>query len=238
MIKKILITSIILLFPTVVLSDAQRLTIVYPPEENAFHDAAAEIIRQAYGKLEIEIDYQTLPAERALYMSNDGQVDGELVRIEGIENKYPNLIRVPFSHVTADQMAFARDASIRIDGWESLRPYAIAFHRGYKVAEHNTEGMNRIHTKDDAHAFNLLEQGRVDIVIANRYTGDQVIRESGIMNVAMLMPPVQRDPLYHYLHVRHRDLVKKVTKVLKEMERNGEVARIREQFGLQGATGS
>ena len=48
----------------------------------------------------------------------------------------------------------------------------------------------------------------------------------------MLMPPVQRDPLYHYVHSRHRDLVDDITRVLKSMESRGDFARILEQFGV------
>ena len=80
------------------------LTIVYPNEKNAFHDAAADIVRRAYQELGIQIKYKTYPAERALKLSNNGTADGELVRIKGIESKYPNLIRIPISHVTAEQM--------------------------------------------------------------------------------------------------------------------------------------
>ena len=66
---------------------------------------------------------------------------GEIIR--GIDAKYTNLIRIPVSHVTAEQIAFGRDPSLKIDGWQSLKPYRIAFHRGYEVAENHTVGMDR-----------------------------------------------------------------------------------------------
>ena len=68
----------------------------------------------------------------------------ELVRIKGIDKKYTNLIRIPVSHVQAEQMAFGKSGGIKINGWESLKPYKIVFHRGYKVAEQNTIGMKRL----------------------------------------------------------------------------------------------
>ena len=61
---------ITLLFSNSVSADPQTLTIVYPPEKNAFHDAAAAIILEAYKRLNIEIVFKTLPAERALQSSN------------------------------------------------------------------------------------------------------------------------------------------------------------------------
>ena len=212
----------------------RELTFGYPyKQKNAFHDAAAEIIRRAYAYLDIAVAYKASPSERALQMSNKGLVDGELVRIKGIEATYPNLIRVPVSHVTAEQMAFGRDPSVKIDGWNSLKPYRLAFHRGYKVAERNTVGMDRHLSGTDVNAFIMVENGRVDIAIANRFTGAKIISDHGLKGVVMLLPPVQRDPLYHYLHARHRALVADITRVLKSMESQGEMARIRERFGVQ-----
>jgi polar amino acid transport system substrate-binding protein len=165
-------------------------------------------------------------------MSNKGLSDGELVRIEGIEAKYPNLIRIPVSHVTAEQMAFGRDSSLKIEGWTSLKPYRIVFHRGYKVAERNTVDMNRYLTGTDVNAFTMVEKGRMDIAIANRFSGAKIIKDHGLKNVKMLKPPVQRDPLYHYLHSKHGDFVDDITRVLTMMKTEGKFAGILEQFGV------
>ena len=202
------------------------LTIVYPNEVNAFHDAAADIIRHAYKELGIQIKYKTYPAERALSLSNKGVADGELVRIEGIEAKYPNLIRVPVSHVTAEQVAFAKNPNIKISGWGSLKPYRIVFHRGYKVAENNTEGMNRSIVSTDQAAFKMVSNGRMDVVIANRFSGLDVIRKLNLNDVKLLSPPVQTNPLFHYLHSKHRSLVAKVTKILDRMKKDGSFNKI------------
>ena len=213
-------------------AETATLTIVYPQEKNAFHDAAAAIIRQAYGRLGIGVVFETFPAERALQMSNRGLADGELVRIEGIDAEFPNLIRVPVSHVTAEQMAFGRDPAVVVDGWSSLRPYKLVFHRGYKVAEANTAGMDRHLAGTDLAAFKMVEAGRRDLALANRFTGAAVIEALGFRDVVMITPPVQVDPLFHYLHMKHADLVPKITAVLREMADNGEMDAIRRRFDV------
>ena len=48
----------------------------------------------------------------------------------------------------------------------------------------------------------------------------------------MLLPPVQRDPLFHYIHSNHSDLVADVTGVMKSMKQHGDFARILNQFGV------
>lgn len=212
-------------------AEDRKLTFVFPQEKNAFHDAAAEIIRRAYASLDIAVVYKTYPAERALRMSNKGLSDGELVRIKGIDAKYSNLIRIPVSHVTAEQMAFATDPSLKINGWKSLKPFRLVFHRGYKVAEQNTAGMDRYLTGTDVSAFRMVENGRKDIAIANRFSGQKILQVENLKHVVMLRPPVQRDPLYHYVHSRHRGLVDDITHALKSMKSEGEVAEILKRFG-------
>jgi polar amino acid transport system substrate-binding protein len=222
---------ITLLFSNLVAADPHTLTIAYPPEKNAFHDAAAAIIRKAYQKLGIAIVFKTLPGERSLQLSNDSVIDGELVRVAGIAKLYANLIRIPVSHVTAEQMAFGRDATIVINGWQSLAHYKLAFHRGYKVAEENTKNMNRYETRTDQAAFRMVASGRMDLALANRFTGEKVIRDLKLTNVVMLRPPVEVDPLFHYLNKKHAELVPQITAVLRRMEADGEIKAIRQRYG-------
>lgn len=215
-----------------------ELTIVYSNEKNAFHDAAAEIVRQAYKELNIKIKYKTFPAERALSLSNKGIADGELVRIEGIETRYPNLIRLPVSHVTAEQMAFAKLPGIKISGWRSLKPYRIVFHRGYKVAERNTDGMNRFIVSNDQAALKMVDKGRMDVAIANRFSGLDTINQLNLTDVRMLTPAVQTDPLFHYLHVKHRALTDRVTNILRRMKMAGTFNKILAKYNVPAPVGA
>ena len=230
---KLLLVLMALLYAGSALAGDQALTIVYPPEKNRFHDAAAEIVRQGYAKLGISATFKVFPAERALFMSNAGKSDGELVRIEGIESKYPNLIRIPVSHVAADQMAFAVDRAFAVNGWQSLASRKLAFHRGYKLAEQKTIGMNRYLTASVQNAFKMVEHGRAEIAIANRFTGLKTIADLGLKKIVMLQPPLQTDPLFHYLHKKHAPLVERITRVLLDMEAQGVMAEIRTRFGVE-----
>lgn len=230
--RSFIVILLSLLLATSASAGGKQLTFSHSENKDPFHAAAAEIIRQAYANLGINVVFKIFPSERALQMSNNGHSDGELVRIEGIGAKYPNLIRIPVSYVTAEQMAFARDPSIKIDGWNSLKPYRIVFHRGYKVAEKNTIGMDRYLIGTAEKGFVMVEKGRKDVAIANRFTGEGILKNQEFKNMVMLTPPVQRDPLFHYIHSRHRDLVDDITGILKMMESRGEFAKILKQFGV------
>ena len=212
---------------------ADTLIIGFPKEQNVFHSAAAEILREAYGKLGIKVEFKTFPSARSLQLANDGVIDGELVRIAGIQAKYRNLIRIPVSHVQAEQMAFSRNPDIPIQGWTSLKPWRLVFHRGYVAAEENTHGMNVQLVNDDSQAFKMVEHGRADIAIANRFTGNKILKELGLSDIHMLIPPVEVDPLYHYLNKKHLNLVPKITAVLEKMRAKGRFAEIYRRYGVE-----
>ncbi|MBL6864056.1 MAG: transporter substrate-binding domain-containing protein [Rhodospirillales bacterium] len=148
------------------------------------------------------------------------------MRIRGIETNYPNLIRIQISHVTAEQMAFSTNSQIKILGWPSLKPYRIVFHRGYKVAELNTVGMNRFIVSNDQAALKMVLKGRMDIAIANRFSGLDTIQELKLNGIKMLTPPIQSDPLYHYLNAKHKSLVPQVSKILGRMKWDGGMNKI------------
>ena len=212
---------------------ADTLIIGYPEEKNAFHGAAAEILREAYSKLGINVKFRTFPSARSLQLSNDGVIDGELVRIAGIHGQYPNLIRVPISHVQAEQMAFSRNPDTPIHGWISLKKWRLVFHRGYVVAFDNTHGMNVQLVNNDIQAFKMVEYGRADIAIANRFTGLKILQELGVNDIQMLTPPVEVNPLYHYLNKKHENLVPKITTVLQKMRASGRFIKIYRRYKVE-----
>ncbi len=221
-----------ILLPCQANAQTTSLVIGYPAEKNDFHDAAAEIIRVAYEKLGVTVKYKAFPAERSLIMSNNGQSDGELVRIAGLTVKYPNLIQIPFSHAVVEQMAFSINDGLEVFGWKSLSPFKITFDRGFKVAERNTVGMDVYPVSSHETAFRMVKNGRMDVAIANRFTGTRVLLKSEFDTVTMIEPPLQVSPLYHYLNERHKYLVKPVTEILEKMSRAGEIDAIKTRYNV------
>lgn len=220
------------LIPSQGYGQTKSLTIGYPAEKNDFHDAAAEVIRVAYERLGVTVNYKAYPAERSLFMANEGQSDGELVRIAGLTAKYPNLIQIPFSHAAVEQMAFSVNEDLKISGWNSLAPFKITFDRGFKVAERNTMGMNVHPVSSHEAAFLMVKNGRMDVAIANRFTGARILQNPEFKAVIMIEPPLQVSPLYHYLNVRHKHLIQPVMRVLEEMNRSGEIDAIKTRYNV------
>lgn len=211
------------------------LTIGYPAEKNDFHDAAAEIIRVAYEKLGVTVTYKRYPAERSLRMANQGKSDGELVRIAGLTAKYPNLLQIPFSHAEIEQMAFSENRDLKVSGWQSLAPYKLVFDRGFKVAERNTKGMNTHQVTSHEAAFLMVKSGRMEVAIANRFTGTRILQNPNFKTIKMIEPPLQSSTLYHYVNARHKDLIGPVVNVLEMMKKSGEIDAIKARFNVNAS---
>ncbi len=90
-----------LLLPLLSLSTVQYVWAKNPIHISTFQtddvltEIAKEVMTIAYNKLGEKVIYEYLPAERGIISANDGVVFGELYRIEGLENRYSNLIRIP-----------------------------------------------------------------------------------------------------------------------------------------------
>ncbi len=219
------IILIVSLLPTY--SAAETLSFSRTP--GFFPDIAEAVLREAYRSNGQDITAKILPGERALASSNTGQVDGEMMRVEGIDKQYQNLLRVPVAINYLQATAFVKDATIKVTRWEELQPYTIAIERGIKFAEQGTRGMRVVSLTTYEQAFQMLNSGRVDVVIATRIGGADAVRDMGLSGISVLTPPLQKIPLYHYLHKSHASLIPSITSTLTIMEREGRIDAIREQ---------
>ena len=86
-------------------------------DENVIVASATELSRvaavtetimvRAYAALGYKLNVLYLPGKQALYKSNHGETDAELVRIEAVGRKYPNLVQVPEALFDVRGMAFS-----------------------------------------------------------------------------------------------------------------------------------
>ena len=195
-----------------------------PHDRKALQALSAEAFRRAG----VEFKLISLPSERSLHLANQGEVDGEGLRIAGLGNQYPNLIQVPERYIGISFVAFAKDKTIKLDhGWDSLPPYSVAFITGWKLFEANTVGARKIYKVDKAEQiFSMLDSGRVDLALYTRDDGIVLLRSMGLSSIMPLSPALKDVDMYLYLHKKHEALVPKLTRVLREMKAYGSYNRI------------
>ena len=179
---------------------AQQPLVITVVTSGTFTNAGKTILQEAYNRVGVPIEFVNYPGERALILSNDGVTDGELFRIDNMNEKYPNLVKVPVSYIPDEAVVFSK-LNFAVDGWKSLKSYKIGVRRGNKFVEYNTEDMQRYFAKGEKQKFEMLALDRVEIVVTNRLEGLGMINKLGYAKtIKPLKPPIVTNPLFHYLH--------------------------------------
>ncbi|WBF66134.1 transporter substrate-binding domain-containing protein [Desulfovibrio subterraneus] len=195
--------------------------------------ALGPIVKEAYRRIGADIELVTLPGERALVMANRGDVDGELARVPLIGKLYPNLLPVPVPLGSYDGVVFAHDFVPPVQSWEDLRKYRIGVEIGVKFAETGTKGMDVVLFGDRRKMFEMLELGRIDVVVHLRETGEAELRALGLKDVHAQEKPLTTLVMYHYVHRRHADIIPQLAKALEEMKQDGTLAALHRKAGEQ-----
>jgi polar amino acid transport system substrate-binding protein len=195
-----------------------------PLDRQALHDLSKE----AFRRIGVDFKLVSLPSERSLHSVNLGEVDGEGLRIAGLSDQYSNLVQVPERYIGISFVAFARDATIRLDqGWDSLKPQRVAFINGWKMFEANASGARSVSKVDKPEQmFLMLDGGRVDLALYTLADGVALARSMGLGAIAPIAPALKDVDMYLYLNRKHEALVPRLARALREMKADGSYNRI------------
>ena len=198
------------------------------PTTLSFFSEISAIYTEAFGRMGYGFKLISQPGERAMIDANQGAVDGEAGRVVSIDqDKYPNLMRVPYPIVTMQDGAYAIDASIQIEGWESLvgKPYRVGLLKGLKSVEqklsHYVEKKHILTLSDVEQCLQMLMAKRIDVFIAGTLIQDSAYMKSGAYKEVKCVGIVETKVLYPWLNKRHRDLVQPLADTLEAMKSEG-----------------
>ncbi len=190
---------------------------------------AEVILREAYGRIGHRLEVTRYPAERAIRLANQGRFDGEVQRIDGVADSYPNLVQLypAINHIEGGVFT-ARDDLV-IQSWEDMRPYSCGIIRGIKFAERSTEGMDRYIVGGYNRLFTMLTHERFDLAVSPFVSAAYNLKRGGFDNIKPAGPVLERFELYHYLHRSRTDLMPRIEAELARMSESGELTDIREK---------
>ncbi len=217
--------NIFLFFIQASISAEKTHVVITQVAEGPLIEKAISILEEAYSKLGYTVEFKSLQDELALKKSNKGEMDGEMVRVVGIEKKYPNLIPIRVPYLIAENLLFAReDWSKKINEWDDLIPIVkdkgdIGLRAGLKKGEHELNSRNIPFTifNTNKDALKMLSQGKIDLVYEERLTGAAILKKLGIKNVKVIDPPLDSVALYHYVHKSNRHIVPKLEQAFREI---------------------
>lgn len=195
------------------------------PDRKGFLD---QIVAAIFREVGLDAELQVFPTatERSLLNANAGIDDGLALRIAGLEQQYPNLIKVPEVLIVNDFVAYTTKLRFATDNWKSIEPYIVSYIIGWKVFERNVPHAKEITLVRDAdQLFGLIGNGRADLALYERWQGLERTRALGIKAYA-LEPPLARTEMFFYLNKKHEALVPRVSQALARLKKNGTYQRI------------
>ena len=194
------------------------------------HELAKAIVRAAYKKIGISVEFIDLPARRALEWANSGKTDGDLARIDGTEKKFKNLIKISTPVTEFKGVVFTRKIKKNILSWEDLNGLCVGIIGGIQYSDIGTKGLNRILAQDMSHLFKLLSKDHIDVAVAVHDAGRiEIYRNFKASKIKIIGQPLYSAPLFHYVHIKNKDLVPQLEIVIQEMMKNGEIESILEK---------
>lgn len=196
-------------------------------DHTGFHDLVA---KEAYKLIGIDIDIHRLPHARSGTSVNEGIDDGNGPRIDGYRKYFPNLRMIPEKVIDFDFVGFTKDPSINPQGWDDLADLSVGIISGWKILEINIKKSQSLtKVRNTEQLFKLLDNGRADIVLIERWQGLHAARQQGIKTLHVVEPPFISKEMFFYLHKKHEGLVPKLVKALKEMKRDGSYDRLTQE---------
>lgn len=228
--------ALMLLLPSMGMADdvLRVNTSIKPPfstkSETGFFDL---IIKDLARRLDRRIELVRLPPERALVSVNQGISDMELPRIAGMEKQYPNLVMVDEKLIDYMFVAFSRNR-LAVASWDDLEDKRVGYLLGWKIFENSVPNPHlATKLRKPVQLFRMLNQGRIDVALYERYAGWNIIESDGLKGIEECPRPLAHKPMYIYLHSDKAGLAPDIAKCLRQMKEDGTYKKIMDETLLR-----
>ncbi|MEI2387014.1 transporter substrate-binding domain-containing protein [Breoghania sp. JC706] len=194
-------------------------------QQTGFNDL---ILKEALRRTGIGLSLRRVPTGRAGPLVNAGTEDGCGPRILGFSKAFPELVVVDEPVITFEFVAFSRKQVMSFNGWDSLGEYTVGHLTGSVILERNAKrhAGAAISVQSVPQLFEMLERGRIDIAIIERWTGLHEVKKQGLRDVRMLSPDLARKPMYFFLNRKFAPLAPRIAQAIREMKQDGTYDRL------------
>ncbi len=188
-----------------------------------------------YDKILTELGYKVVfkahPAARSLIELNAGRLDGDMMRIKGLTDKYPNIVIVPESVFKYSFSAFSASKTIKQIPLGAYKGYSVGYVTGWKYYENFTQGFKNIDVSVNGDTlFKKLKHGRVDVALYGRLQGIYDVHKLGTEDIFVIHPPIKQIDMYFYMHNKHADLSVAFSQKLKVLKQNGYYKKLLKEY--------
>lgn len=190
-------------------------------------DAGINVLREAYRRAGITVEVRRYAGDAALRKANAGEVAGDVHRIDGIGETWPNLIQVPVPINYFEIAVYSRNPQLRPRAWRDMKALQLGIVRGVVAVESSTRDLNvrKVDTYDEL--FRLAASSEIDAIAAPVIVVDEYIKRHGNPAGLVLNNVMDSYLLYHYVNRNYANLVPVIQPILRQMLSDGSIARIR-----------
>ncbi|MCO7189705.1 MULTISPECIES: transporter substrate-binding domain-containing protein [unclassified Pseudoalteromonas] len=188
-----------------------------------------ELLQTAYQQLGYQLELVDFNRQSALIAANDGALDGQLGRIHGVTQAYPNLLKVRFPLYTFNLQLLSRCLSCTFQQLDSL-----VIQSGYLVANQYLETTpfngQLIEVKNNITQLNLVTQGKVQAALVvdfhlREYLADIDLESFKIETLLTI-------ETFHYLHQKHKTLIPQLEQALNQLAKKGTVTMLKAKYQI------
>jgi len=204
----------------------------HSPDSTPHLQWATALYRKALAQLGYRLNIRRCEPHLCTRLANNGQVDGELLRVAIYQAEVPYLIRVQQPMLTMTWAAFTLKEHANINSWEEIikSDLRISFLPDIPYLSHHLVGKvpkwRLIKMKHWISGPENLISGNADVYI----TADSVIT-TGPVNSGLRRVVLSKDvPMFAYLHKKHKQLALDLPSVIVNMRKKGEIDAIYQQI--------
>ena len=210
---------------------SQPPTLEFAALDNAPQTAAAEaVLKVAYARLGLAFTVRVLPLRRGIQMVDAGELDGDLVHSAVSLDEWSHLAVVKVPLARANFMAYqaGRSCPSHVSVAE-LVDGRIAYMRGTRGLELLVPEASRVASINNWDALRAMREGLTRYAVTGQMDSDLQLARHGVHDVCKVREPVMSVDLFHSLNSRHAELAQRLERVLADMHKHGEIARIADE---------
>lgn len=192
-----------------------------------------EIVQNLFKQSNVPLKLKFYPFKRALEQTKKGDLDG-------LFNFYKTKERERHFDYTKPVIKnplvfFAKKGSIvEYKNVKSLKGLKVGVMRGYTYGKKFDQSkiFKKHQSNSHQNSFKMLEKGRIDLYPCDKFVGIHIAKKMKILNKFKILPVPLKVMNGHigFTKNKHKDVIKKINKSLKMMQKNGEIDKIINQY--------
>lgn len=189
------------------------------------------MLREAFDRLGMEVEFVSLPLSRSLLDLSQGDVDGVAAHFMAEVEEFDNLVVAPQPMARINYSVFSNAGSGPVHSWDDLQGKTVGIVRGDlpPLVEALKRGIRVYELNNGGTGFRMVQAGRLDAIIYEKQYGTLHIRERCLDDITASSLNLA-GYTYFVLSEKHSPLAIPLARAFQAMLRDGSYKRLMGKF--------